>query len=238
MTFDQPLIPGTLLRRYKRFLADVELADGRIVTAHSSNTGSMTGCSTPGATVWLRDSGSATRKYPLTWELVEAVPGVLVGINTHRANTLVREGIENGVVTELAGYRSIRSEVRYGIENSRIDLLLEDGPRPDCWVEVKSVTLVQDGIAYFPDAVSTRGAKHLRELAQMARLGQRAVIVFCVQREDAQAMQPADHIDPIYGQTLREALAAGVEALTYRAAVHPEGVQLTERLPVFCPPME
>lgn len=235
MVFEQPLIPGTLLRRYKRFLADVELSDGRIVTAHSSNTGSMTGCSTPGSAVWLRDSGSTTRKYPLTWELVEAKPGVLVGINTHRANALVREGIENGTLTELAGYTSIRSEVRYGNENSRIDLLLEVSEKPKCWVEVKSVTLVEDGIAYFPDAVSTRGAKHLRELAQMAANGDRAVIFFCIQRGDAHEVRPADHIDPVYGQALRDAIRAGVEPFAYCTVVSPEGLKLTTALPVICP---
>jgi len=233
MTYDTPLIPGTLLRRYKRFLADVELADGRVVTAHSANTGSMTGCSTPGARVWLRDSGNPARKYPLTWELVEAAPGVPVGINTHLANTLVREGIENGTIGELGDYRTIRTEVRYGNEHSRIDLLLEDDTRPVCWVEVKSVTLVENSIACFPDAVSARGAKHLRELAQMAAQGDRAVIFFCVQRGDADEIRPADHIDPAYGRALRDALAAGVEALGYRASVSPEGIRLVDRLPVI-----
>lgn len=232
MTFDCPLIQGTLLKRYKRFLADVALPDGRIVTAHSSNTGSMTGCSEPGSTVWLRDSGSPTRKYPLTWELVEAEPGILVGINTHRANGLVREAIEHGTIEALGGYSTIRSEVRYGNENSRIDLLLEANEKPNCWVEVKSVTLVENGIAYFPDAVSTRGAKHLRELAQMAARGDRAVIFFCVQRADAEALRPADHIDPLYGRMLREALKAGVEAIAYRAAVSPEEIRLSDQIPV------
>lgn len=235
MIFDRSLIQGILIKRYKRFLADVALPDGRIVTAHSSNTGSMTGCSTPGSTVWLLDSGSATRKYPLTWELVEAEPDVLVGINTHRANALVREGIENGTIAELAGYTTIRSEVRYGNENSRIDLLLEASEKPSCWVEVKSVTLVEHGIAYFPDAVSVRGAKHLRELAQKAAQGDRAVIFFCVQRCDAQEVRPADHIDPIYGQELRDAISAGVEAMAYRADVSVEGIELTAGLPVICP---
>lgn len=234
MMFDRPLIQGTLLKRYKRFLADVALPDSRIVTAHSSNTGSMTGCSTPGSTIWLRDSGSTTRKYPLTWELVEAEPGVLVGINTHRANALVREGIENGTITELGGYTSVRSEVRYGNENSRIDLLLEANERPCCWVEVKSVTLVEDGVAYFPDAVSIRGTKHLRELAQMAARGDRAVIFFCTQRGDAHEVRPADHIDPAYGQALRDAISTGVEAIAYRAEVQPEGIELMTALPVIC----
>lgn len=235
MTFDRPLLTGTLLRRYQRFLADVALANGRIVTAHSSNTGAMTGCSTPGSTVWLSESENPRRKYSLTWELVEAEPGVRVGINTLRANGLVREGIETGIVTELGGYGSIRSEVRYGCERSRIDLLLTDGQRPNCWVEVKSVTLVEKGLARFPDAVSARGTKHLRELAQMAAQGQRAVIFFCVQREDAREVRPADDIDPAYGAALRTALDAGVEALAYRATVGVNEIRLETRLPVHCP---
>jgi sugar fermentation stimulation protein A len=166
---------------------------------------------------------------------VEAESGVLVGINTGLANRLVREGVERGVVAELQGYAAIRSEVRYGKENSRIDLLLEapDGRR--CYVEVKNVTLAEQGRALFPDAVTTRGAKHLRELEEMVRQGQRAVIFFCVQRGDAEAMAPADRIDPAYGRALRQALAAGVEALAYQAEVAVAGIDLARRLPVVCP---
>ncbi|BBL72589.1 DNA/RNA nuclease SfsA [Methylogaea oryzae] len=235
MQFESPLVPGVLLRRYQRFLADVRLADGSTVTAHTPNTGSMKGCCEPGSRVWLRDSGSATRKYPFSWELVEAAPDVLVGINTGLANALVREAVENGVVQELQGYRRIRQEVRYGEENSRIDLLLERDDGGLCYVEVKNVTLVEGGIALFPDAVSSRGAKHLRELAAMVRQGHRAVIFYCVQRRDAGAVSPADGIDPLYGRTLREALAQGVEALAYRAEVGTEGIALREVLAVVCP---
>lgn len=235
MKFSTPLTEGVLIKRYKRFLADVILADGSIVTAHTPNTGSMRGCCVPGSRVWLRDSGNETRKYPLSWELVEAVPGEIVGINTGIPNSLVREAIEAGVVAELKGYASIRREVRYGIENSRIDLLLENGDSERCFVEVKNVTLVDGGIAYFPDAVSLRGTKHLRELAEVVRQGGRGVIFFCVQRGDAREVRPADAIDPVYGGTLREAMAQGVEAIAYRADVSPEGIALTRPLPVVCP---
>lgn len=234
MRFSRPLIAGTLLRRYQRFLADVRLDDGREITAHTPNTGSMLGCCRPGSRVWLRDTGNFTRKYPLSWELVEAEPNVLVGIDTGRANALVREAVETGVVKELQGYAGIRQEVRYGEENSRIDLLLEQGERR-CYVEVKNVTLVEGRAALFPDAVTQRGAKHLRELAAMVRQGQRAAIFFCVQRGDARELRPADRIDPQYGRTLREVLAAGVEALAYRADVSLDNIVLRTRLPVVCP---
>jgi len=235
MLFQEPLIPGTLIRRYQRFLADVELAGGQVVTAHTPNTGSMKGCCEPGSRVWLRDSGNASRKYPLSWEMVETLDGTLVGINTGLSNALVEEGILNGTVAELAGYRTIRREVRYGLENSRIDLMLE-GEGACCYVEVKNVTLVEGAVACFPDAVSARGSKHLRELAEVVRQGGRGVIFFCVQREDAREVRPADHIDREYGKTLREALAAGVEALAYQASVSIGGIRLEMPLPVVCPP--
>ncbi len=226
------LIEGRLIRRYKRFLADVELADGRIVTAHTPNTGSMAGLLRPGARVWLRDSGNPKRKYPLSWILVEARPGVLVGIDTAMANALVREAIENGTITALQGYETIRSEVRYGEERSRIDLLLENGPKGHCFVEVKNVTLAENGTAFFPDAVTERGRKHLRELAGRVAAGERGVICFCVQRCDAELLHPADHIDPAYGETLREVVAKGVEAMAWRADVMTRSIRLTTALPV------
>jgi sugar fermentation stimulation protein A len=235
MDLPQPLIPGHLIRRYQRFLADVRLADGGTVTAHSPNTGALLGCQDPGSPVWLWRSDNPKRKYPLTWELVRVAGGALVGINTARSNPLVREAIENRVLAELSGYHALRSEVRYGIENSRIDLLLErHGAR--CYCEVKNVTAAVDrGVALFPDAVSARGSKHLRELMAMVREGHRAVIVFCVQREDAKELRPADAIDPEYGQTLRAAMAAGVEALAYRAQVTLARIALNQRVPVVCP---
>ncbi len=236
MRFDTPLTEGVLIRRYKRFLADVLLADGNLVTAHTPNTGAMSTCSDPGARVWLRDTGNPRRKHPFSWELVETASGELVGINTSLSNTLVREGIENGTISELQGYRKIRPEVRYGLENSRIDLLLEGSQGPDCFVEVKNVTLVEAGsaTALFPDAVSTRGSRHLRELTAMVQQGYRAVIFFCVQRTDAQVVSPADAIDPVYGQSLRQALAQGVEALAYSACVSTREIHLQQYLPVRC----
>lgn len=235
MKFSPPLIEGTLLRRYQRFLADVALPGGRVVTAHCPNTGSMMGCAEPGSRVWLSDSGNPARKHPLTWEIVEAAPSVLVGVNTGYSNRLVQEAIEAGVIAELRGYTRIRREVRFGVEKSRIDLLLE-GNGPACYVEVKNVTAAVEGkTALFPDAVSVRGAKHLRELAAMARKGNRAVLCFCVQRADVDEVRPADAIDPVYGRTLREVLAQGVEAIAWRAEVSPEGIELRHRLPVVCP---
>jgi len=235
VTFDPPLVEGRLLRRYKRFLADVQLPDGEVITAHTANTGAMTGCAESGRRVWLSRSDNPKRKYPHTWELIEVRDGVLAGINTQLSNLLVREAIENGRVPELAGYGRIRSEVRYGEERSRIDLLL-DSPDDEksicCYVEVKNVTLVDDGIARFPDAVSVRASKHLRELMSVVRAGQRAVIFFCVQRGDVREVRPADQIDPLYGETLREAVICGVECLAYGADVSAQEVALRRALPV------
>lgn len=234
MKFEQALLPGTLIKRYKRFLADVELDSGRVVTAHTPNTGSMLGCCEPGSRVWLSDSGNPDRKYPLSWELVETAPGVLVGINTGLPNKLVEEGVSAGVITELQGYAGIRREVRYGMEKSRIDLLLHGPGTPDCYVEVKNVTLAQDGIGYFPDAVSERGSKHLRELAEVVAAGKRGIIFFCIQRKDVNEFRPADTIDRKYGDTLRLVIGSGVEALAWRAAVSPEEIRFDIKLPVRC----
>ncbi len=232
MRFNQVLLAGVLIKRYQRFLADVRLDDGRVVTAHTPNTGAMLGCCTPGARVWLSDSGNPQRKYPLGWELVETAPGVLTGVNTGLANRLAAEGVENGVITQLRGYDSMRREVRYGRENSRVDLLLEGAGRPACYVEVKNVTLARDGVGYFPDAVSERGSRHLRELAEVATRGQRGVICFCVQRRDVHEVRPADDIDRRYGDTLRHALDQGVEAIAWRADVSTEEIVIADGLPV------
>jgi len=231
MRFPAPLLEGRLLRRYQRFLADVDTAAG-MVTAHCPNTGSMQGCAEPGMRVWLSPATNPARKLAWTWELVEALPGVVVGMHTGRSNALVREAIEAGRVPELAGYATIRPEVKYG-EGSRIDLLLTAPGRPDCYVEVKNVTAAVAGrIGYFPDAVTTRGTKHLREMSAMVAAGHRAVLVFCVQRGDVDCVRPADHIDPVYGRTLREALAAGVEVIALGATVSPAGIELERRLAV------
>jgi sugar fermentation stimulation protein A len=225
-----PLVSGILVKRYKRFLADVVLEDGCLVTAHCPNSGSMKGCAVPGSRVFLSRSSNLKRKYPFGWELVLA-DGYWAGINTGLPNRLVHEAIEDGTAAELQGYENIRPEVPYG-ERSRIDLLLE-GPTGRCFVEVKNVTLVEDGRALFPDAVTTRGQKHLQELMRVVREGDRGVIFFTVQRGDGTAVSPADLIDPEYGRLLRLAMENGVEALAYRALVTPEEIRLTERLQVI-----
>ncbi|MBK1691428.1 DNA/RNA nuclease SfsA [Ectothiorhodospira mobilis] len=231
MDFPEPLLPGTLERRYKRFLADVHLDDGRRVTAHCPNTGSMMGCCTPGARVWLSHHDDPRRKLAYTWELVEA-DGTLVGIHTGRSNALVAEALAGGRLPTLAGAHRVRREVAYGRERSRIDLLLTLGEQ-DCYVEVKNVTAaVQGDTALFPDAVSTRGTRHLRELMAMVEAGHRAALVFCVQRADVGRVRPADEIDPEYGRWLRRAAAAGVEVLALGARVSPRAIQLERTLPV------
>jgi len=232
MLFDRPLIAGRLLKRYKRFLADVQLPDGSIITAHTPNTGSMQGCADPGSTAWLRDTANPERKYPYSWEMVTTLDGVMVGIHTGYANTLVAEAIENGVITELQGYASLKREVKFGDSGSRFDIFLSGGERPDCYVEVKNVTLVADGVAMFPDAVTARGAKHLRHLAEVVAGGGRAVMCFCVQREDADSVRAARHIDRVYADTLAEVAAEGVELIAYQARLGPEEIKLARRLPV------
>lgn len=235
MEFPAPLLPATLIRRYQRFLADVHLADGSIVTVHCPNSGSMAGCAVPGSPVLLSVSDNPKRRLAHTWELVQ-VGGSWVGINTARPNRLVHEALLAGQVPELAGYASIRPEVAYGREGSRIDLLLE-GPAGRCYVEVKNVTLRDGELARFPDAVTSRGQKHLRELMGVVAEGERGVVFFLVQRGDVTAMAPADAIDPAYGRLLREAVAAGVEALVYQAEVTPAGISLGKRLPLLLPPL-
>lgn len=236
MEFSAPLQPAQLVRRYQRFLADVVLPGGESLTVHVPNTGSLLGCVAPGLPVWLSDSGNPERRYRFTWEQV-AVGEARVGINTHLANRLVGEALDSGLLPGLRNYITKRSEVRYGVEKSRVDWLLS-GPRlPDCYLEVKNVTAAVDqGIALFPDAVSTRATKHLRELMGMVREGARAVLVFCVQRDDVTQVRPADQIDPDYGRTLREALEAGVEAYALRATLDEHSVRLTHLIPIHCPP--
>jgi len=234
MKFHATLVEGRLIRRYKRFLADVQMGEA-VITAACPNTGSMMGCAEAGNRVWLSESDRATRKYRHTWEIVE-VGKTLVGINTGLPNALVHEAIEGGAIPELAGYASIRREVPFGEERSRVDLLLERPGRPPCYVEVKNVTAaVTKGVALFPDCVSDRGAKHLRELIRLKAAGLRPVQMYCVQRGDVKEVRPADGIDVEYGRMLREAIAAGVEVLAYRARVTPTEVKLEKRIPVVCP---
>lgn len=234
MIFRAKLVQGRLIRRYKRFLADVQLEQG-VVTAACPNTGSMMGCCEPGSRVWLSESDRATRKYRHTWEIVE-VGKVMVGINTALPNALVEEAVASGALAELAGYANVRREVGFGEERSRIDLLLEHPERPPCYVEVKNVTAAVSGrVALFPDSVSERGAKHLRELIRLKAAGLRPVQLYCVQRGDVDEVRPADAIDVEYGRTLRQAIAAGVEVMAYRAKVTPREIRIEERIPVVCP---
>lgn len=230
MLLPSQLLSGRLLRRYKRFLADIELADGTIVTAHCPNSGSMTGCAVPGSPVLFSVSSKPSRKLPYTWELVKA-DGVWVGINTSLTNRLAREGIENGMVPELSGYDCVRGEVPYGA-HSRLDFMLS-GAKENCFVEVKNVTLIDGKQALFPDAVTTRGQKHLRDLMEIVADGKRGVIFFVVQRGDAESVSPADKIDPEYGRLLRLAVDCGVEAIAYQAIVSPAEISLSQRLPVI-----
>lgn len=226
---------GMLLRRYKRFLADVRLSDGTEMTIHCPNTGSMRHCVVPESPCWFSDSGNPKRKYRHTWEVATVPGGHLAGVNTGRANHLVEMALNAGRIAELAGYSTLRREVPYGQERSRIDFLLSDDDRARCFVEVKSVTLMeQSGQGLFPDAVSERGRKHLRELMDIARGGDRAVLLYCVQHTGIDWVEPADAIDPAYGQALREAAAAGVEIVAYRADIRPEEarIELTRPVPV------
>src|SRR5690606_28073786 len=212
MRFEDVLVPATLVRRYKRFLADVELETGEIVTAHCANSGSMMGLAVPGSRVWLSPNRNPKAKLDWRWEMEEC-EGVLVGINTSHPNRIVEEAVRAGRIAELTGYESLRREVPYG-KNSRIDLLLE-GEKGTCFVEVKNVTLRRGNKAEFPDAVTARGAKHLDELAEQVALGHRAVMLYLIQRSDCETFSVAGDIDPAYAAALARATAAGVEAYAY-----------------------
>jgi len=224
------LVRGTLIRRYKRFLADVRLDDGSEVTAHCPNTGSMRGCSESGRPVWLSLHDDPRRRYPYTWEIIE-MPGSLVGVNTGVPNRLVKAALLTGAIEPLAGYESVRSEVKSS-QGTRLDLLLEAPHRPACYVEVKNCTLVEGGLACFPDAVTRRGRKHLDELADIVGRGERGVSFYLVQRMDAERFRPADHMDPEYGRALRRAVGLGVEALVYDVRMDLNRIELNDRLPV------
>lgn len=237
MQFSTDLISGTLIKRYKRFMADVTLDDGTVVTAHTANSGSMLGCSTPGSRVWLSPASNPDRKLKYTWEMVE-VDGALIGVNTSHPNALAAEAIQAGAIAELTGYTGLKREVKYG-KNSRIDVFLTAEGRPDCYVEVKNVTLFREmaggqGVALFPDAVTERGAKHLQELSDMVADGKRAVMLYMVQRPATGLARfaIAEDIDPTYAETLRRARAAGVEAICYTCTLSPLGIEVAAPLPV------
>ncbi len=235
MQFPTPLVTGRLLKRYKRFMADVELEGGETVTAHCANPGSMMGLVEPGTTVWLSKSDNPKRKLKYSWELLQVDLGAgpaLVGINTGHPNGIVAEAIEGGKIAELTGYESLRREVKYG-KNSRIDILLEGNGKPPCYVEVKNVHLMrQAGFAEFPDSVTARGAKHLDELSEMVAGGARAVMMFLVQRDDGERFSLAADIDPHYVERYHAAHAAGVETLVYCCKLDPQaGIEIDRALP-------
>jgi sugar fermentation stimulation protein A len=229
MQFGQTLQPGRLILRYKRFLADVEMDDGRLLTVHCPNSGSMLGCKEPGSPVLVSLADNPKRKYAHTLEMVR-VGATWVGINTARTNGLVAEAISSGVVAELAGIETIRPEVKVS-EKSRLDFLLTRGGE-NIYVEVKNCSLALDRAAMFPDAVTVRGAKHLAELLALRQTGCRGVVFFCVQREDVDYFAPAEHIDPGYAKALREVAAQGVEVLAYGAVLSPEAITVARKLPV------
>ena len=232
MIFTPAFEQGILLRRYKRFLADVQLNDGSEITIHCPNTGSMRNCLYPGESVWFSTSDNPKRKYAHTWEQAASDEGHIIGINTGRANALAAEAIEAGVITELNGYGILRREVKYGCENSRIDLLLENEGKPACYIEVKSCTLLEEGQGYFPDAVTTRGQKHLRELMEMVKQGHRAVLLFVVQHTGITSVSAAKHIDPDYAELLTQAHQSGVEIIAYSSELSPMGARLIKSCPV------
>ncbi|MEL6212245.1 MAG: DNA/RNA nuclease SfsA [Pseudomonadota bacterium] len=238
MQFPSPLQPGTLVKRYKRFLADIELDSGEAITAHCANPGSMMGVAPAGARVWVSTSANKARKLPYSWELVE-VDDTLVAINTGNPNKIAADAIANGAIPELAGYETLRREVKYG-QNSRIDIYLDDpkgggahGRKAPCYVEVKNVHLMRSsGLAEFPDSVTTRGAKHLGELSAMAAEGARAVMLYIVQRGDCRRLRPAADLDPGYAAALEKAVAAGVETLCYDCEITTSEIVLRRALSV------
>ncbi|HHN8377238.1 TPA: DNA/RNA nuclease SfsA [Morganella morganii] len=231
MEFHPPLQAGTLVQRYKRFLADIITQDGRTITIHCANTGAMTGCATPGDTVWYSESANAKRKYPHSWELTQTQAGHLICVNTMQANRVVAEAIAQNRIPELAGYQTLAQEVRYGSESSRVDFLLTDPQKKPCYVEVKSVTLLENGHGYFPDTVTLRGQKHLRELQAIAEAGNRAVLFFAVLHSGIEAVSDAAHIDKKYSSLLQQASQSGTEVICYRMRMTPDGITAGEKIP-------
>ena len=224
------LLPATFIKRYKRFFTDIRTEQGELLTVHCPNTGSMQNCQVENSPCWYSLSDNPKRKLVGTLEIVTTSFGNLAGINTARPNHLVRQAIEAELIPELRGYPTIRSEVRYGEEKSRIDLLLESSTE-QCYIEVKNVTLdCGDGLAQFPDAVTSRGTKHLRELMAMVAEGHRAVLLFCVQLTGVETISIAGHIDPLYAETLSKAMDAGVEVLVWQAELSDQTIRLQRSL--------
>lgn len=235
MRFPAPLMPATLVKRYKRFLADVVLPDGTTITAHVANPGAMTGLATPGARVWLSKSDKPGRKLPHSWELIEVDLGhglELVGVNTAHPNPLVGAALAAGMIPGLFGYDNIRREVKYG-KNSRVDFLLESATKPPCYVEIKNVHLMRKaGLAEFPDAKTERGAKHLEELGDMVEQGNRAVMLFLIQIGSATRFKLARDIDQKYGAAYDRARSRGVEAMAWKCAITREGIEVATPVPI------
>lgn len=231
MEFTPPLQSATLVTRYKRFLADVVTPAGETLTLHCPNTGAMTGCATPGDRVWYSTSTNLKRKYAHTWELTETQQGAFICVNTQRANMLTKEAIIADRLPELTGYSVLTSEVKYGAERSRIDFLLQAEDRRNCYIEVKSVTLAEQQSGYFPDAVTLRGQKHLRELMSVAANGDRAVILFAILHSAVEHFAPARHIDGEYARLLSEAQQNGVEVIAYKAELSADNMSLSLPLP-------
>ncbi len=235
MQFPTPLIPATLIRRYKRFLADCRLEDGREIVAHCANPGAMTGLAEPGLRIWLEPNDDPKKKLDYGWRLVEHGNGHFTGVDTALPNRMLKAALQARAVPALAHYPDLRAEVPYG-EKSRVDFLLSGTGLPDCYVEVKSVTLCRrPGLAEFPDTVTARGARHMDELAAMVREGHRAAVLFLVQRTDANAVQIAADIDPAYARALTAALEAGVEVIAHGTAISPDGITLGPALPFTAP---
>jgi len=232
MHFETPLQAATLVKRYKRFLADVVTDEGREITVHCPNSGSMRGCSTPGSRVMLSTSANPKRKYPQTLEMVQE-GNTWIGVNTMLTNKIVGEAILEGRIKELQKIDTLKREVKTS-KSSRLDLLLERGDEK-IYVEIKNCSLVEDGWAMFPDAVTTRGTKHLNELASLVEQGYQGIIFFCIQRMDADRFRPAAHIDPVYAETLTEVLKKGVQILAYRAELSPEQIIVQNSIPCVIP---
>lgn len=231
MRFQTPLIPGRLIQRYKRFLADVELSDGQIVTAHCPNPGGMLGLKDPGLKVWLEPNDDPKKKLKYGWRLAEP-KGVMVGVDTAVPNRIVKEALEAGQIAELNAYKTVRPEVAYGT-NSRVDFLLRQNGLPDAYVEVKNVHLLRQGrLAEFPDSVTARGAKHLSELSQMVRDGHRAIMIYAVQHMGCDRFTLAEDLDPTYAKSYRDARKAGVEMLAYGCTITPQEVRLADAMPI------
>ncbi|UCD91517.1 MAG: DNA/RNA nuclease SfsA [Desulfobacterales bacterium] len=224
-----PLIQGTLVKRYQRFMADVLLETGERVTAHCPNSGSMKGCCEPGRPVYLSYHNNPKRKFKYTWELI-AMPSSLVGVNTLIPNRLIAKSIETGVLDDFKYYDNITREVRTP-NRSRLDILLTKNDNDTCFIEIKNCTLAKDGVAYFPDAITSRGRKHLVELRNLVSSGTRGVMFYLIQRMDARVFKPADHIDPVYGKELRNAVAHGVEIMVYDVHINLEGIALRRKVP-------